>query len=76
MDPILHTVIALGCMGGCYCAGKYFAKAKAENVIGWMLDHLETEGFVATVMDKDGEKELILISELIAKALKETKKTT
>tara|TARA_Y100000780_G_C13436221_1_gene321534 strand:- start:189 stop:419 length:231 start_codon:yes stop_codon:yes gene_type:complete len=76
MDPILHTVIAIGCMGGCYYAGKYFAKAGAENIIGFMLDTLETEGFVATAMDKDGEKELIPISELIAKALKETKKTT
>ena len=25
MDPILHTVIALGCMGGCYYAGHFFA---------------------------------------------------
>ena len=41
-----------------------------------MLDTLETEGYVATVLDKDGDKELVLISELIAKAVKEAKKTT
>jgi hypothetical protein len=39
-----------------------------------MLDTLETEGFVATSMDKDGEKELIPISELVAKAVKESEK--
>jgi hypothetical protein len=76
MDPILHTIIAIGCMGGCYYAGKYFSKDTAENIIGSLLYTLETEGYVATVMDKDGEKELIHISELIAKAVKETKKTT
>ena len=49
---------------------------KLELVIGSMLDTLEKEGFVATVLDKDGDKELVPISELIAKAVKESKKTT
>tara|TARA_B100000809_G_scaffold233987_1_gene251114 strand:+ start:500 stop:730 length:231 start_codon:yes stop_codon:yes gene_type:complete len=76
MDVYIHTALAMGCIGGAYFAGKYFAKAGIENIIGSMLETLETEGYVATAMDKDGEKELIHISELIAKAVKETKKTT
>ena len=39
-----------------------------------MLDTLEKEGFVATVLDKDGDKELVTISELVANAVKEAKK--
>ena len=41
-----------------------------------MLDTLESEGFVATSLDKDGDKELVPISELIANAVKESKKAT
>ena len=38
-----------------------------------MLDKLERDGFIATKLDKDGDKELILISEVVAKALKKSK---
>jgi DNA-binding PadR family transcriptional regulator len=41
-----------------------------------MLETLEKEGFVETSLDKDGDKELIPISELIANAVKESEKTT
>jgi hypothetical protein len=39
-----------------------------------MLETLERDGFIATELDKDGEKELIPVSTMIASALKEVKK--
>ena len=75
MDPILHTAIAIGCMAGCYYAGHFFAtKNMFEPLISKMLDKLEADGFIYTKLDKDGEKELILISEIIAKTVRETTK--
>ena len=76
MDVYLHTTIAMAAIGIAYFAGRWSINNKLESIIGSMLDTLETEGYVATVLDKDGDKELVLISELIAKAVKEAKKTT
>ena len=75
MDPILHTVIALGCMGGCFYAGHFLAtKNMFEPLISKMLDKLEADGYIYTKTDKDGEKELIRISEIIAKTVREATK--
>jgi hypothetical protein len=74
MDVYIHTALAMGCIFGAYFAGHYFANSGVERIVSSMLDTLETEGFVATSMDKDGEKELIPISELVAKAVKESEK--
>lgn len=76
MDVYLHTTIAMAAIGIAYFAGRWSINNKIELVIGTMLDTLEKEGFVATVLDKDGDKELVPISELVAKAIKESKKTT
>ena len=76
MDVYLHTALAVGSIAAAYFAGRWSINDKMELVIGTMLDTLEKEGFVATVLDKDGDKELVPISELIAKAIKESKKTT
>ena len=77
MDPILHTVIALSCMGGCYYAGHFFAKKESfEPIVSGLLDKLESDGDIYTTTDKDGEKELIPISEVIAKSLRDTIKST
>ena len=77
MDVYIHTTLAMGVIAIAYYAGQYFSRTKdIEVVVDSLLDTLEKEGFVATVFDKDGDKELVPISELIAKALKETKKTT
>ena len=77
MDIYIHTMIATGCLAGAYYIGKYVSgKNMIENVIETLLETLEKEGFIATVLDKDGDKELIPVSELIAKALKESKKMT
>jgi len=75
MDSILHTAIALGCMVGCYYAGHFFASRNMfEPIISKMLDRLEADGYIYTKTDKDGEKELIPISEIIAQTVRETTK--
>jgi len=76
MDVYLHTALAVGVIAVAYYCGRWSVNDKLESIIAAMLDTLEKEGFVATVLDKDGDKELVPISELIAKALKEVKKTT
>jgi len=74
MDVYLHTVLAMGAIGAAYYAGNYFAKPALEDIVGSMLDTLEKEGFVETSLDKDGDKELVPISELVANAVKDSKK--
>ena len=75
MDSLLHTAIALSCMVGCYYAGHFFAKKNMfEPIISNMLDRLESDGYIYTKTDEDGEKELIPISEIIAKTLREATK--
>ena len=76
MDPILHTAIAIGCMAGCFYAGHFLAKRNMfEPLISKMLDKLEADGYIYTKTDKDGEKELIRISEIIAKTVRESAKS-
>jgi hypothetical protein len=70
-------MIATGCLAAAYYAGKYVSgKNMVENIIASLLEALEKDGFIATALDKDGDKELIPVSELIAKALRESKKLT
>ena len=75
MDATLHTLIAVGCLIASFYAGRFFAtRGLLDKVVCHVLDSLESEGFIMTEKDKDGEKELIPVSELIAKALREAKK--
>ena len=76
MDVYLHTALAMGAIGAAYFAGNYFRNPKIEDVVESVLETLESEGFVKTSLDKDGDKELVPISELIATAVNESKKTT
>ena len=70
-------MLAIGCIAGAYYIGKYVSgKNMIENVLASLLEALEKDGFIATALDKDGDKELIPVSELIAKALRESKKMT
>ena len=76
MDPLLHTAIAIGCMAGSFYAGHFLATRNMfEPLISKMLDKLEADGYIYTKLDKDGEKELILISEIIAKTVRESAKS-
>ena len=45
-----------------------------EPIISKMLEKLETDGFIYTTIDKDGDKELIPISEIMAKTLRDSVK--
>ena len=72
MDPLFHTLLALGCMVGSYYAGHFFASRNMfEPIISKMLDKLEADGYIYTKTDEDGDNELIRISEIIAKTLRE-----
>ena len=58
MDVYLHTALAMGAIGAAYFAGNYFRNPKIEDVVESMLETLESEGYIKTKMDKDGDKEL------------------
>tara|TARA_Y100000590_G_scaffold414675_1_gene511786 strand:- start:1042 stop:1266 length:225 start_codon:yes stop_codon:yes gene_type:complete len=74
MDVITHTILAVGSIAVSYYAGAYFtSRSVFEKGISKMLDKLESDGFIATRLDKDGDKELVLISEVVANALKKLK---
>ena len=80
MDAYLHTMIATGSLAAAYYLGKYFekhifGKNIVENILECILESLEKDGFIATEVDKDGDKELIPVSEMVAKALREAKET-
>ena len=71
MDATLHSLLAVGCMVGAYWWGKYSVGTSTENLLTNMLDKLEKDGFIATKTDSKGEKDLIPISEVIAKATRD-----
>ena len=71
MDSLTHTIIAVGSLAISFYLGGYLKSRSVFDLIAYrMLDKLEKDGFIATKIDKDGEKELITISEVVAKALK------
>ena len=77
MDPILHTIIAIGCMAGCYYAGHFLGiKRSFEPIVAGLLTKLEADGYIYTTTDKDGDKELIPISEVVAKTLRDSVKSS
>ena len=72
MDPTIHTIIAVGSLFGAYHLGKFLThRSLFDEIAGKMLDKLEHDGFIAVKKDKDGEKDLIPISEIIAKATRD-----
>ena len=75
MDPIIHTLIAVGSLFIAYYLGRFLYKKEGkdvEDIISAIIDKLERDGFVAVEKDEaSGEKELITISEVVAKSIKE-----
>jgi len=62
MDIVTHTCLALGCMAGCYFWGRYLSKREiVGDVIEKMLMSLEEDGFIKTIEDENGDKELIKV---------------
>ena len=75
MNPITYAFITLICMIASFYFAKYFTvKSYFEDIVTNTLDRLESEGFILTKTDKDGEKELIPVSEAIVAAVNEIKK--
>ena len=72
MDPTIHTVITVISLFAAYQLGRFLAiKSVLDDVITSILEKLERDGFVAVEKDESGEKELIPISEIIAKATRD-----
>jgi len=73
MDVYTHTIIATGAIAVAYSLGRYVQNSTLhEKVVGWVLEKLEKDGFVQTKTDEDGDKQLIKISEIIAKHINGT----
>jgi len=71
MDMVTHTLIAGACMAATYYWGRYLSKMDIlENVVDTMFRTLEKEDFIRTVEDENGDRELVPISEILAKNLK------
>jgi hypothetical protein len=65
MDVYIHTVIAIGCMAGCYLWGRCLTKGEMlDGIVTTTLDTLEKEGFIRTIKDDDGDMTLVPISEI------------
>ena len=74
MDVITHTLLAATCIIGSFYAGKYLSKREiVENAISYLLDNLEKEGLIAVRKSSKGDKDIIPINEVIAKALRDAK---
>ena len=66
MDMLLHTFLATGCIAAAFYAGRYFTvQSMSEEMTVFIMKHLEEGGFIKTVVDSDGEIELIPIAEII-----------
>ena len=75
MDTFVHTLLSVGSLLGAFYAGKYIGRSCLhDKFVTFLLDKLEADGYISTEIDKDGEKELIPVSEEIAKALREAYK--
>ena len=73
-DPLILTIVTTIVLATFYYAGRYLAKRSlVEDVIINLLENLEKDGLIATRTDKDEEKEIIPISDIIAKAIKDAK---
>jgi len=72
MDPTLHTILAVGALFVAYHLGRFLTHRRLfDDIAMKLLDKLEHDGFIAVKIDKDGEKDLIPISEIIAKATRD-----
>ena len=72
MDVTLHTILATGSILAAYYIGRWkgnFGKDVVSEAIEHTLDRLERDGYIETRTDRDGEKDIIKISESRAKVL-------
>ena len=51
-------------MGATYCMGRYSNQKDMEYLAGSLIEILERDGYVKTITDENGEKELVKINEI------------
>ena len=74
MNAYLHAIIAILPILIAYWAGTGRGRESfVNNIISKLISKLDKEGFIRTKTDEDGEVELIPISEVVAKSLREAK---
>ena len=78
MDPITHTALAVGSLLVFFFVGEWIGGKKKtddvlEKTVALTIETLERDGFIRTEIDKDGDVEVIRISELITDAGKDAK---
>ena len=78
MDIFTHTLISVGSLMGFFFVGEWLGKKKAaenlaEDMVAKTLDMLERDGLIWVATDKDGDKEIVPISEIITDALRNVK---
>ena len=78
MDPITHTLLAVGSLLVFFFVGEWIGGKKKtddvlEKTVALTIETLERDGFIRTSIDSDGDVELIPISELITDAVKDAK---
>ena len=78
MDILTHTIIAVGSLAGFFYAGIFLGKKNAtrelaDDMVAHTLDMLERDGLLRMEVDKDGEKEIVPIHEIVADALRNAK---
>ena len=76
MDALTHSLIAVACIAGAYYAGRWSTRNDLTDVIENILSKLEMDGYIATKTDENGDKELVPISDIIAKTVNEVNKVS
>jgi len=72
MNVYLHAVIAILPIFIAYWVGRTWGReAFVENMLSNFISKLSKDGFIRTTKDKNGELELVPISEIVAKSLRD-----
>ena len=72
MNVYLHAVIAISPIFIAYWVGRTWGReAFVENMLSDFISKLSKDGFIRTTKAKNGELELVPISEIVAKSLRD-----
>ena len=79
MDIITHTILAVGSLVCFFVVGHFLGEKKvtegmAENMVDATIEMLEKDGLIRIETDKDGEKEIVPISEIVTDTLRNATK--
>ena len=72
MNVYLHAIIAILPIFIAYWVGRTWGRqAFVENMLSDFISKLSKDGFIRTTKAKNGELELVPISEIVAKSLRD-----